>query len=173
MSNVMTVDAFDNPVGIMTKEQAHAEAVLHRAFSVYIHDGKGNMLLQRRAADKYHSGGLWTNACCSHPWKNTSVCTQAKERLEHELGISCPLRELFTYTYFHRFSPCLAEYEYDHILAGRVDRENITLSPSPEEVMEWKWVPFGELAEDILRDPDSYSVWFLGTVGRVIETLSE
>ena len=116
MSNVLTVDLRDRPTGIVSKERAHAEGLLHRAFSVFIHDGEGSMLLQRRALEKYHSGGLWTNACCSHPRDGQPICDQARERLSYELGVDCPLREAFTYTYFKRFSPTLAEYEFDHVL---------------------------------------------------------
>lgn len=167
MSNVLTVDIFDRPTGLVSKERAHAEGLLHRAFSVFIHDGEGNMLLQRRALEKYHSGGLWSNACCSHPLEGTTISGQARERLAFELGIDCPLREVFTYTYFHRFSPVLAEYEFDHVLIGSIGR-NAEPVFAPGEVMDHKWMSFEALADDIVRSPDSYSAWFLGTAGRVI-----
>ena len=170
MNSVLTVDIFDRPTGTVSKERAHAEGLLHRAFSVFIHDGEGSMLLQRRAMDKYHSGGLWSNACCSHPLENGPMTVQARERLNYELGIDCPLREAFTYTYYNRFSPSLTEYEYDHVFIGRIPRGAAPVF-APEEVMDHKWMSFGELAEDVTRDPDSYSVWFLGTVGRVIEEI--
>ena len=173
MSNVLTVDLRDRPTGIVSKERAHAEGILHRAFSVFIHDGKGNMLLQRRAEEKYHSGGLWTNACCSHPLTGGTITAQARERMRFELGIDCPLREAFTYTYFKRFSPTLTEYEFDHVLIGRVEREGLEPVFEPGEVMDHKWISFGELASDVVKNPDSYSVWFIGTVGRVIEEIEK
>lgn len=170
LNSVLTVDIFDRPTGTASKERAHAEGLLHRAFSVFIHDGEGNMLLQRRAHGKYHSGGLWTNACCSHPLEDGPTELQARRRLNYELGIDCPLREIFTYTYFHRFSPVLTEYEFDHVFIGRIEHGAEPVF-EPEEVMDHRWMSFDELSADVLRAPDSYSVWFLGTVGRVIEEM--
>lgn len=168
ISKVLSVDLNDRPLCEMTKQEAHGSPALHRAFSIFVHDGCGNMLIQRRAMCKYHSGGLWSNACCSHPLESGAIEEQARERMQYELGVQCEVRELFTYTYFHRFSPELAEYEYDHVLLGKMDSGALP-SPQPDEVMEWKWISFDALEKDVRSNPDAYSVWFIGTVGRVIE----
>src|ERR1700743_3243063 len=118
MQQVVLVDESDKEIGVMEKMEAHEKALLHRAFSVFIFDASGRMLLQRRALAKYHSGGLWTNACCSHPRPGETVQAAAERRLVEELGFSTPLCKAFEFIYRADFANGLTEYEFDHVFAG-------------------------------------------------------
>ena len=125
MEEVVLVDEQDKPVGVMEKMQAHREGKLHRAFSVFIFNDKGEMLLQQRAFNKYHSAGLWTNACCSHPKPNETTETAAARRLNEELGFKTSLEKLFDFTYKASFENGLTEYEFDHVFSGIYNGEII------------------------------------------------
>lgn len=117
-AQVILVNELDQETGLMEKMEAHEKGLLHRAFSVFIMNDQGDMLLQQRALDKYHSGGLWTNACCSHPLPGEAVEAAAHRRLSEEMGFDCPLRELFQFTYRTEFDNGLIEHEYDHVWTG-------------------------------------------------------
>ena len=167
---VILVDESDRPVGVENKLAAHLDGgKLHRAFSVFIFDSAGRMLLQRRAAGKYHFGGLWTNACCSHPRQGEPITDDARARLRHELGIDTPLEELFSFVY-RAEDPAsgLTEHEFDHVLVGRFDGAP---RPNPEEVGEWQWVEVRELLEDVRRRPGRYTPWFRLVLERVVRQI--
>ena len=154
---VILVDASDTPVGVMEKMEAHRRALLHRAFSVFIFSSAGEMLLQRRALSKYHSGGLWTNACCSHPRPGEDTCAAARRRLSEELGFVVPLQKIFDFTYKTEFDNGLTEYEFDHVFAGRYDEE---VYPNPEEVSEYRWLSLEAIQEELAAFPSTYTSWF-------------
>jgi isopentenyl-diphosphate delta-isomerase len=154
---VVLVDDNDSETGIMPKLEAHEKGVLHRAFSVFIFNSKGEMLLQQRATNKYHSGGLWTNACCSHPRQGESVTDAANRRLMEEMGLKCALTETFSFIYKAALEHGLTEYEYDHVLAGVTDEKPaINLS----EVSGYKYVTKEGLKYDMAALPEAYTEWF-------------
>jgi isopentenyl-diphosphate delta-isomerase len=157
MQQVVLVDELDREVGVMEKLEAHHKALLHRAFSIFIFDGQGRMLLQKRAVSKYHSGGLWTNACCSHPGPGEAVLAAGERRLREELGFSTPLVKVFDFIYRTKFENGLTEYEFDHVLTGTYDG---VVVPDREEVEEVKWVLLEELKAELFATPDAYTEWF-------------
>jgi isopentenyl-diphosphate delta-isomerase len=166
--HVILVDESDRPVGSAEKLAAHeGGGKLHRAFSVFLFDSGGRMLLQRRAASKYHFGGLWTNACCSHPRRGQALLESARTRLRHELGIDAPLEELFSFVY-RAEDPAsgLTEHEFDHVLCGRFDGAP---RPNPDEVSDWEWVEPAALVDDVRRRPERYTPWFKLVLERVIQ----
>src|ERR1700754_4636109 len=134
---VILVDKDDTPLGTMEKIEAHRQALLHRAFSVFIFNSKGEMLLQRRAPGKYHSPGLWTNACCSHPRPGEDTGVAAGRRLQGGLGVTMPMGKLFEFTYRSVFDNGLTEYEFDHVFVGVYDGD---VYPDPAEVSEYSWM---------------------------------
>jgi isopentenyl-diphosphate delta-isomerase len=152
---LILVDLFDREIGTGPKLRVHRENRLHRAFSVFIlHEDR--MLIQRRAFDKYHSGGLWANACCSHPRAGEDLAGAVKRRLFEELGICTETEELFDFVYFQQYEG-LSEYEYDHVFAGDYDGP---LQVNTDEIHEVRWVPMEELMEDLLVSPEKYCAWF-------------
>ncbi|MCI5800981.1 MAG: isopentenyl-diphosphate Delta-isomerase [Oscillospiraceae bacterium] len=167
---LILVDPEDRPAGEATKEEAHRKGLLHRAFSVFLHDGNGRMLIQRRARGKYHSAGLWANACCSHPRTGEELTQAVRRRLKEELGACCPVEEQFSFVYYHRFGETLYEYEYDHVFLGQYSGP---LRPDPEEAEETRWVPFDELLEDLRLFPERYCVWFITAAPRILSALTE
>lgn len=166
---IILVDERDNPIGFETKLRAHEDGGrLHRAFSVFIFDPAGRMLLQRRAAGKYHFGGLWTNACCSHPRRGEPLRGAARARLRQEFGFDAELRELFSFVYRAPDPESgLTEHEFDHVFYGEFDGEP---RPDPREIDDWKWAGPEELLEDLERNPESYTPWFRIVARRVIES---
>jgi isopentenyl-diphosphate Delta-isomerase len=154
---VILVNTDDHEIGIMEKMKAHRKALLHRAISVFVFNRKGEWLLQRRAKDKYHSQGLWTNTCCSHPFPGESVKDAAKRRLLEEMGMVCDLDELFTFTYSEKLDEGLTEHEVDHVFFGTSD---MFPDVNNKEVMEWKYIGFNDLLEDIKLHPLKYTIWF-------------
>ncbi len=154
---VIVVDAHDVPIGTATKLAAHRNGLRHRAISVVIGDRNGRMLLHRRAAGKYHSAGLWTNTCCSHPRPGESTIDAAVRRLPEEMGIVCPLSFIISMNYRAEFSNGLIEDEIVHVFGGRFDGAPV---PNPLEVSDWCWKPFGEVERDVDARPDAYTVWF-------------
>ena len=156
--SVVLVDAADRPQGTAEKLEAHTEGWLHRAFSVFVFDDQGRLLLQRRAADKYHSGGLWSNTCCSHPAPNESPSAAAQRRLQEEMGFSCAVQSAFRRTYRAPVGAGLTEHEVDHVFVGRAD--DVTVQANPNEVTEWRWVAPAALREDVSARPDQYTPWF-------------
>jgi len=154
---VILVNETDMPVGTMEKIEAHRKALLHRAFSVFIFNGQGKMLLQKRAAGKYHSPGLWTNACCSHPRPGEETAAAAARRLREELGFTTALTELFAFTYRSEYDNGLTEFEFDHVFVGRYDGEVI---PDPAEIGDYCYLSMDEIRNDLETSPDRFTTWF-------------
>lgn len=166
MEEVILVDEKDNVVGYMEKMEAHEKAVLHRAFSVFIFNSKGEMLLQQRALKKYHSGGLWTNACCSHPRKEETTLQAAERRLREEMGILTPLTKIFDFIYKANFDNGLTEHEFDHVYVGYSDdKPDINL----REVANYSYRSMHAIHTFIHQHPDFYTAWFLLAFPKVLE----
>ena len=157
MSQVILVDSLDNEIGIQDKMEAHIEGALHRAFSIFIFNSSGQMLLHRRALNKYHSGGQWTNACCSHPIPNKPIEDTLHERLQFEMGMNCELQFRFTFLYKAFVEPDLQEHELDHIYFGMTDQ---IPQPNPEEVAEWKYMSLDSIQNELNERPSIYTPWF-------------
>ena len=155
--HVILVDEQDNPIGLMEKIEAHEKALLHRAFSVFVFNEKNELMLQQRAAEKYHSPLLWTNTCCSHQREGESNIEAGKRRLQEEMGFSCELEELFSFIYKAPFDNGLTEHELDHVMIGRFNDEPII---NPEEVASYKWMSLEEVKNDIENHPEKYTAWF-------------
>lgn len=156
-NKVILVDEYDQPIGEMDKMEAHQKGVLHRAFSVFLFNQTGKMLIQQRAYHKYHGGGLWTNACCSHPQLGEDTMDSAIERLQFELGIYCDIKKAFSFSYKASVENGLIEHEFDHVFVGSTDAEP---QPNPREVQNFKWVDMKTLDEDIKANPNAYTYWF-------------
>ncbi len=161
---VILVDEYDNETGTADKMEAHRKALLHRAISVFICNSKDEWLLQRRASGKYHSNGLWTNACCSHPFPGESNLEAARRRLMEEMGMKAPLRKLFHFTYKAELDNGLTEHELDHVFFG-VTNELPVINTG--EVQEWKYVEYNSLMEEMKRMPENFTVWFRMIAERV------
>jgi isopentenyl-diphosphate Delta-isomerase len=157
-NEVILVNEQDEAIGTMEKLDAHVQGVLHRAFSIFLFNKNGDMLLQQRNFKKYHSGGLWTNACCSHPMPTEPVLEAAQRRLTEELGISVPIQKAFTFTYKANFENGLIEHEYDHVFIGECNIENINFNT--DEVNAIKYISLINLEKDIENNPKQYTVWF-------------
>ena len=155
--NVVLVDRNDNPMGLMPKLEAHEKGVLHRAFSVFILNRKGQLMLQRRALDKYHSPGLWTNTCCSHPRESESNIEAGVRRLKEEMGFTTPLKPMFSFIYKSKFDNGLTEHEFDHVLLGYYDKQPFI---NTIEVSEWKWMSLDKIIIEIKNKPEEFTVWF-------------
>lgn len=154
---VILVNEKDDQLGLMGKMEAHQKAVLHRAFSVFVFNKKGELLLQQRALDKYHSPGLWTNTCCSHQRDGESNIEAGKRRLEEEMGFSCDLEELFWFVYKASFDNGLTEHELDHVMIGYYDQDP---KINKEEVAAHKWMLLEDVKKDIEMHPELYTEWF-------------
>ncbi len=164
---LILVDLNDRPTGAGEKLWTHQNDRLHRAFSVFV-VWENKMLLQRRARDKYHSGGLWANACCSHPRVGEDLEQAVSRRLREELGIqNAPAEELFSFVYRTDFGE-LTEFEYDHVLLARYGG---AIAPDPEEIEETRWTDLSELKQDILERPGAYASWFLIAAPKVLDFL--
>lgn len=157
MEYVVLVDRNDNQIGLMEKQAAHIEPHLHRAFSVFIFNSKGELLLQQRALSKYHSPGLWTNTCCSHPRDGETVAEAASRRLLEEMGMQCELHEVYSFIYMAPVGQGLTEHEFDHVLIGQTDA---TPNINVEEVESWKYLSLNDLQKDIALFPELYTEWF-------------
>lgn len=155
--NVILVNPLNEQIGIMPKMEAHEKALLHRAFSVFIMNDKGETMVQQRAAHKYHSPLLWANTCCSHQRVGESNIEAGKRRLKEEMGIETELKELFSFIYKAPFDNGLTEHELDHVMVGYYNGEPIL---DPEEVAAWKWMRPEDIKKDIAANPQSYSAWF-------------
>lgn len=166
---VILVDSYDNILGTQEKLRAHlGEGQLHRAFSIFILDGWGRVLLQRRATGKYHCPGLWSNSCCSHPQPGMSLLGCARRRLQEELGFCAPLRKIGAVRYRLPLSEGLTEWEFDHIYLGRY---NGPVKPDPCEVQDYKWVRLIELEQDIQDHAENYTPWLIKILPVLIEHL--
>ncbi len=156
MESVILVDTHDNEIGSEEKIAAHKKALLHRAFSVYIFNSKGELLLQRRALDKYHCPGIWANTACSHPRHGEPNEAAAARRLKEEMGMECPLKEAFQFIYKVEFDNGLTEHEFLHVFIGQSDK-NPTVNK--DEVHEYKWMSWHDLKIDIGKNPTHYTEW--------------
>lgn len=154
---VILVNEKDEPIGLMGKMEVHEKGLLHRAFSVFVFNSKQEVLLQQRAACKYHSPNLWTNTCCSHPRVGETNQQAGERRLQEEMGLQVPLQEVFSFIYKAPFDNGLTEHEYDHVLIGYSDAQP---QINPEEVASWKWLSLEAIKEDILQAPERYTAWF-------------
>jgi isopentenyl-diphosphate delta-isomerase len=155
-SEVILVNARDEATGTMEKMAAHRQGLLHRAFSVFVFNNRHELLLQQRADDKYHSGGLWSNTCCSHPLPNETTIAAAHRRLGEELGFDCPLTHKFAFMYTAQVGNGFTEHEYDHVFTGRY---NGPVLPNPVEVKDHKYISIQELLKDMQASPHVYTAW--------------
>ena len=154
---VILVDENDNQIGLMPIMEAHEKALLHRAFSVFTFNDKGELLLQQRAADKYHSPLLWTNTCCSHQRNGETSLEAGKRRLQEEMGFTCELEEVFSFIYKAPFDNGLTEHELDHVMIGYYNEDPII---NREEVEAFKWMTLEEVKVDMELNPALYTAWF-------------
>ena len=154
---VILVDKNDNQIGLMPKMEAHEKALLHRAFSVFTFNDKNELLLQQRAADKYHSPLLWTNTCCSHQRNGETSLEAGKRRLQEEMGFTCELEEVFSFIYKAPFENGLTEHELDHVMVGKYN-ENPKINR--EEVESYKWMSLEAIKVDMEINPKIYTAWF-------------
>ena len=168
-SHVVLVDENDTAIGTMPKMEAHEVGRLHRAFSVFVFNDRYELLMQKRAHQKYHSGGLWTNTCCSHPPLDQEVKLSAAHRLQEEMGFSCELQACFGFVYRAEMENGLIEHEYDHVFTGTFNGEP---HPDPDEVSEWKYVSVPFLLDDIEKNPHLYTTWFCMSFPRVCRALA-
>jgi isopentenyl-diphosphate Delta-isomerase len=156
MNQVVLVNESDETVGVMEKMDAHRTGVLHRAFSLFVINSSGEMLLQQRAFSKYHSGGLWTNTCCSHPYPNEEVSHAVHRRLQEEMGFDCPIEKFGTLLYKAEVGNGLTEHEYDHLFVGYYDKAPVA---NAEEVADWKYITLPELQLQLTLNPHNYTAW--------------
>lgn len=154
---VILVNENDEQIGLMPKMEAHEKAVLHRAFSVFVFNKDNQLMLQQRAADKYHSPLLWTNTCCSHQRNGESNLEAGKRRLQEEMGFVCNLEEKTSFIYKAPFDNGLTEHELDHIMVGYYDLDPVI---NPEEVESFKWMTIEEVKTDMALHPETYTEWF-------------
>lgn len=169
-THVVLVNTDDEPLGLMPKLEAHQKGLLHRAFSVFIFNFKGQLLLQQRAFDKYHSGGLWTNTCCSHPGPNETIKETAEKRLKEEMGITCALVPTSKFIYKAALENGLTEYELDHVLIGYTDEQpNINKA----EANNFKYMDIDELRSDFISHPENYTVWFKPALEELLNHLMQ
>ncbi len=154
---VILVDKNNKKIGVEEKIKAHKEGKLHRAFSIFIFNSKGELLIQQRAKTKYHSKGLWSNTTCSHPKPNETYHQAVHRRLKEEMGFDCKLQKLFCFRYNLGLKKGLIENEYNCVFIGKFDREP---KPNPKEVMNYKWISIKELKRDTIKNPNKYAAWF-------------
>jgi isopentenyl-diphosphate delta-isomerase len=169
VEEVILVDENDNEIGLMEKMEAHEKALLHRAFSVFVFNKKGELLLQQRALHKYHSGGLWTNTCCSHPRKGEEVIQSAHRRLMEEMGFDCELELKHKFIYKAPFTNGLTEHELDYIFTGEYE---VAPNPNPDEVESYRWIEMAQLQKEIEEHPENFTVWFRIILDQYLHTLA-
>ncbi len=166
-NDLVLVDIEDNIIGYSNKKEIHDKGLLHRAFSIFIYD-ENKLLIQKRNENKYHSGGLWTNTCCSHPRKNETLKNCVHQRLKEEMRFDCSLKEMFSFVYRNRFSNDIIEYEYDHVFCGKYcGKVDINL----EEASDYKWIEIDELKKILLTNPDMFTPWFIISAPKVINMI--
>lgn len=166
MEQVILVDEQDNVTGAMEKIAAHEKALLHRAFSVFVFNHAGELLLQQRAFGKYHSAGLWTNTCCSHPRPGEDTKAAALRRLKEEMGFETPVEKVFDFIYKASFDNGLTEYEFDHVYIGYYDG---AVLPDTNEVADHAFVSMQNIAEAMLAEPGQFTAWFHIAFPKVME----
>ncbi len=157
MNQIILVNSHDQEVGLMDKLEAHQKGLLHRAVSVFLFNSEGKLLLQQRSKTKYHSGGLWTNTACSHPYPGETTLNAAIRRLKEEMGIEANLQEAFHFTYRAEFENGLVEHEYDHVYVGSSDLAPV---PSPDEVMDFTYHSLEEIENKLITTPELFTEWF-------------
>jgi len=162
---LIIVDERDHQVGKLEKLEVHRLGLLHRAFSLFIFNSKGELLLQQRAVGKYHSAGLWTNSCCGHPHFGEDIANAATRRLKEELGMYCQIKFTFSFIYKTKFENGLTEHEFDHVFFGVTDD-----IPEPEktEVQNWKYIDLANLENDLLINPHLYTSWLQVCFNKVV-----
>lgn len=165
---VILVDKNDQIIGSEEKMKAHQLGKLHRAFSIFIFNSKGELLLQKRQKIKYHCGGLWSNTCCSHPRPGETLQQATHRRLKQEMGFDCKLKQAFSFIYKAKFNNGLTENEYDHVFIGKFDGKP---KPNKAEVDGWKWISINELKKDILKNSKKYTPWLKIMVKEYLEYL--
>lgn len=156
MSKVILVDMNNKKIGEEEKIKAHKEGKLHRAFSIFVFNSKGGLLIQQRAKTKYHSGGLWSNSVCSHPKPNETYSKAVHRRLKEEMGFDCKLKKLFCFIYRTDLNNGLTENEYDCVFIGKFNGQ---VKPNKKEVMRYKWILINDLKKEIKKNPDRYTPW--------------
>ena len=161
---VILVDERDQPVGAMEKMEAHRRGVLHRAFSIFVFDREKRLILQQRAAGKYHSAGLWTNTCCSHPRPGESTADAARRRLQEEMGFTCPLEERFSFAYRAELGNGLVEHELDHVFFGQFDGKP---EVNPEEAAAYRRISIADLEREVAANPAQFTEWLKICLPRV------
>lgn len=157
MEEVVLVDSKDNVRGTMEKLEAHRKGALHRAFSVLLFNKKGEVMLQQRAADKYHSGSLWSNTCCSHPKPHESNAHAVSRRLKEEMGLNADTQPLYQFIYKYEFDSSLIEHELDHVYIGETSKKP---QLNHEEASDWRWMGWKDLTTDMKDHEDQYTFWF-------------
>jgi len=166
MERVILVDENDNPLGTMEKMEAHEKGVLHRAFSVFIFNNNGEMLLQQRAFSKYHSGGLWTNTCCSHPREGEATIEAAHRRLQEEMGFDCEIEKAFDFIYKKELDKGLMEHEFDHVFIGKYEGE---VKFKPNEVNAYVYKSIQDVLNEVLLFPEKFTEWFKICLNEVVK----
>lgn len=169
MEQLILVNELDEMVGTMEKMEAHQKAMLHRAFSIFIFNSKGELLLQQRAEQKYHCGGLWTNTCCSHPRPEEETSAAALRRLQEEMGFTTSLKKVFDFVYKAPFSNGLTEYEFDHVFFGQYDGE---LQPNPREVAAVRYLKVDTIQSMMEEEPKLFTPWFHIAFPKMMDWLS-
>lgn len=164
---IILVDLNDNEIGFDNKMDVHYQGVLHRAFSIFIVNNK-KMLIQKRNINKYHSGGLFTNACCSHPREGEILEHAIHRRLNEEMGFDCELKEVTSFVYYHNFNNGTIEYELDHVYIGNYSGE---INIDPDEAESAEWVDILWLKQDVMNHPENYTVWFIIALPKVLKAL--
>lgn len=154
---IILVNENDEPVGAMGKLETHEKGLLHRAFSIFVKNQEGKLMLQKRAETKYHCGGLWTNTCCGHPGGGEETLAAAHRRLGEEMGFDCHLEEVFVFHYTTPLEKGLTENEIDHVFVGTFNREPHI---NPEEADDWAWMTREEIEKDLATHPEKYTYWF-------------
>ena len=167
---VVLVDQNDLQIGTMPKLEAHEKGLLHRAFSIFIFNSKGEILMQQRALDKYHSAGLWSNTCCSHPAPNESNDAAATRRLKEEMGMICEMNSVFSFTYKAEFGNGLIEHEFDYVFFGESDTPPLI---NKEEANDYKYMTMSDLVIDIQNNSIYYTEWLKDCLDKVIEYKSK
>jgi len=167
---VILVDEHDRPLGLMGKLDAHRKGELHRAISILVFNDRNEIMLQQRAFTKYHTPGLWSNTCCSHPRPDESTLAAANRRLMEEMGFGCRLDKAIEFIYRASFGNGLIEHEYDHVYIGYHNQDPVI---NPEEVNAFRWISVADLMEDMSSDPELYTIWFRIIMERIMEEKPE
>jgi len=167
---LILVDENDNEIGLMEKMPAHLSGRLHRAFSVFIFNSNGELLLQQRADNKYHSGGLWTNTCCSHPIDGEDINATIKKRLKEEMGMECDMQYQFSFIYKADLGNGLIEHELDRVYIGTSDKKPVL---NPAEAKDWKYISPDDLQAAIKSHPENFSAWLKICLPKLINKMKE